>query len=45
MPRLYLWNGRGWVPAAVVGTEWDHAMFRIYYRARHCCTAWVKRAP
>lgn len=45
--RLYVWAGPvyGWVLAAAPGTEWDHAFWRMHYRARKVCTAWVKRAP
>jgi hypothetical protein len=52
IPRLYIWvpgtaeeiaaGRKGWLPALIVGTQWDVKQWRLQYRARHICTAFIK---
>lgn len=44
LPRLWIWipAERRYLPAALPGTLWDLSQWRMQYRARHVCTAWLK---
>lgn len=52
IPRLFIWvpgtieqanaGLAGWLPALAPGSEWDQRQWRLQYRARGQCTAWIK---
>jgi hypothetical protein len=54
LPQLYVFAGRhtpdcnpgcnrhGFVPAFCPGTQWDAEYWRAIYKARGCCTMWLK---
>ena len=44
IPRLASQGGGYWALAAVPGSNWNASHWRSLYRARGCCTAWVKQA-